>query len=207
MKTLSNIIPLNINKVSKLTFHFMIYLLVLSCASCNNSTRKADVKKIVTEWAGKVIQFPEDVNCYVMGKDTISSLCSCKFTADYKILLYVDSTGCSSCRLNLYEWVNLIEEADSLFQNKLSFLFYFQPKSVEDYSLLFIRERFNYPIFVDTVNSINQLNDFPQSVEYHCFLLDKDNKVLLIGNPILNNKIWDLYKSLISGKKQLEYLP
>ena len=34
-------------------------------------------------------------------------------------------------------------------------------------------------------------------MSYQCFLLDKDNKVVMIGNPTLNPAIWDLYKQTV----------
>jgi hypothetical protein len=66
---------------------------------------------------------------------------------------------------------------------------------------VFKQANFTYPLFLDMNNSINRLNHFPQQQSYQCFLLDKDNKVLMIGNPVLNPKIWDLYKEQISGNK------
>lgn len=38
---------------------------------------------------------------------------------------------------------------------------------------------------------------------FQTFLLDKDNKVVAIGNPIHNPKIKELYLNIISGKKDL----
>jgi hypothetical protein len=58
----------------------------------------------------------------------------------------------------------------------------------------------NYPVFIDEKNEINRLNHFPTLMEYQCFLLDKDNKVLLIGNPTLNLRIWEMYKQVITGE-------
>jgi hypothetical protein len=127
--------------------------------------------------------------------------------AEYKILLYVDSTGCSNCRLKLASWRHLIEEADSLFKDKLSFLFFFQPKNKKEMTYLFIRDNFNYPAFIDENNKINQLNHFPERMEYQCFFLDKDNKVLMIGNPALNFRIWKLYKQTISERAQADVMP
>jgi hypothetical protein len=37
-------------------------------------------------------------------------------------------------------------------------------------------------------------------MEYQCFLLDSNNKGLMIGNPTLNPKIWELYKQTIAGE-------
>ena len=64
---------------------------------------------------------------------------------------------------------------------------------------LFLRERFSYPVFIDIKGTINDLNRFPQTTQYQCFLLDKDNKVLMIGNPVMKMRIWELYKSRITG--------
>jgi hypothetical protein len=33
---------------------------------------------------------------------------------------------------------------------------------------------------------------------YRTFLLDKDNKVLLVGSPIKNPKMWALYEKIIT---------
>ena len=49
-------------------------------------------------------------------------------------------------------------------------------------------------------NEINRLNHFPNKIEYQCFLLDSNNKVLMIGNPTLNQKIWELYKEVITDE-------
>lgn len=62
------------------------------------------------------------------------------------------------------------------------------------------RDRFDYPVFIDENNQINSLNHFPDKPELQCFLLDKDNKVLLIGNPVLNPKVWELYKQTIASR-------
>jgi hypothetical protein len=35
---------------------------------------------------------------------------------------------------------------------------------------------------------------------FQCFLLDKDNKVLAVGNPAVNFKIWELYKRIINSE-------
>ena len=174
----------------------IVAIFVCSCGS----KQREDASKIVNEWIGKEIKFPENVSCFVSGKDTIQELCSEQFRKEYKILLYVDSAGCSGCRLRLSEWKQLMEEADSLFQGKVGFLLYFQPKDVKDMRYLFIRDGFNYPVFMDTKGEINSLNRFPQEMQYQCFLLGSDNRVLMIGNPMTNSRIWELYKEQIKKK-------
>ena len=176
---------------------FLIY-------SCKDNKKREEAVKIVNEWIGKEIRFPDNIPCYMSGRDTLSELCNANFQKEFKILLYVDSAGCSSCRLKLFEWKQLIGETDSLFQGKVGFLLFFQPKSVKDMNFLFFRDRFDHPVFMDAKGTINNINHFPQAMQYQCFLLDKDDKVLMIGNPVLNPKIWELYKERIAGEKKVE---
>ena len=184
-------------KSLKVSLVLLFFLFVtFSFYSCRDK-RREEVTKILKEWTGKEIRFPENLSCYVLGKDTLQEFCNENFHKEYKILMYVDSAGCSECRLKLFEWKQLIEEADSLFQGKVGFLLFFQPKNAEEMKDLFLINRFDYPVFMDMGGAINNLNNFPQSTQYQCFLLDSENKVLMVGNPVLNQKIWELYKSQI----------
>ncbi len=49
-------------------------------------------------------------------------------------------------------------------------------------------------------DSLNVLNHFPSETAFQTFLLDKDNKVVAIGNPIHNSKVKDLYLKIIKGE-------
>ena len=178
---------------------------VTCCAFCFSSckdARREDATKIVSEWTGKQIKFPDGLSCTSMGKDTT---CIDLYSDNYKILLYVDSLGCSSCRLKLSEWKQIMAEADSLFNGKVDFLFYFQPKKQDEKELqfLFRSNGFNHPVFIDLKNEIDRINKFPSQTGYQCFLLDRDNKVLMIGNPSVNTGIWQLFKGYISERNSI----
>jgi lipocalin len=56
-----------------------------------------------------------------------------------------------------------------------------------------------YPVFFDTANNINKLNKFNPNAKYQCFLLDKNNKVVFVGNPTYSYAIWQLYKKTIDS--------
>ena len=171
-----------------------IFLIVFLLLSCNN--RVKDVQKIVKEWTGKGIQFPQNPECMLL-----DSIIQCPETDNnnYKILLYVDSLGCTSCRTKLSEWKRLIQETDTLFVQKPDFLLFFQPKTngLEELKMLLRSNGFNYPVFIEKENVIMKLNNFPKEPKYQCFLLDKENKVVMVGNPVYNPAIWELYKKII----------
>jgi hypothetical protein len=177
-------------------FLLLTAFFVLS-VSCKENKKQIEIEKILTEWVGKEIQFPKDCQCDVLGKDTTSNLCTDLFGKEYKILLYVDSLGCTKCKLRLPEWKRLIAESDSLNSGKLGFLFFFHPKDMNELQFMFGLDQMTYPVFIDADNAIGQLNHFPEQESYQCFLLDKDNKVIMIGNPTINPKVWELYKKQV----------
>ena len=174
-----------------------LYILFLACviflifSSCLKDKRRDDVVKIVREWTGKEIKFPKELFCISMQKDTT---CVDLYSENFKILLYVDSLGCTSCRLKLSEWKKIIRESDSLFIRNLEFVFVFQPKKRDEMEVQFIllSEEFFHPVIIDKGNEIDKINKFPSNPEHQCFLLDKDNKVIMVGNPSFSSGIWTL---------------
>ena len=56
-------------------------------------------------------------------------------------------------------------------------------------------------IFVDTANVFMKANaNIPSESMFHTFLLDENNKVVLVGNPMLNNKIEYMMISILEEK-------
>ena len=185
----------------------MMFTLLLS--SCEKAQKKREIRRIVTEWSGKDMLLPEGVPCCLSGRDTTSAFCERAFHTPFKVLLYVDSTGCTDCRLKLHLWKDLIEEADSLFPGQLSFLFYFQPKASEPKVIHYLlrRNRFDYPVFVDVYDRLDEMNNLSQDLNFQCFLLDRHNRVVLIGDPVLNPQMWVLYKRAIQGTEEVASTP
>jgi hypothetical protein len=100
----------------KVKFWILVALFAVGLVACRDK-RVVEAEKVVKEWKGKTIVFPENLQCSVLGKDTVSNICSDLFQRDYKILFYIDSTGCSGCRLNLSGLKQLIETVDTLLMD------------------------------------------------------------------------------------------
>lgn len=175
-----------------------LYICLLINVSCKKDTRTVSMEKIVTEWMGKTLSIPSDVTTLSSETNSVSRE---KTSTSYKILVYTDSTGCTSCKLKLSIWKRYIQEIDSIMPGQVEFLFYFQPKSQKELIYLLERDNFTYTIYIDEKGEINKRNNFPPEMEFQCFLLDKENKVVSIGNPSLNPKVWELYKQIITGNK------
>jgi Protein of unknown function (DUF1573). len=173
-------------------------VLLAALASCKPNEQRSEAQKIVTEWMGKTIRIPDNVRSKVMGRDTV---CPDLFEKPYKILVYIDSAGCTSCKLRMPDWKDIISEADAIAPGKIGFLFFFNPKDEKELDYLMKRDRFDYPVFMDTDNTIDRLNHFPRDMKFQSFLLDPNNTVLAIGNPSMNPLVWELYKQQITGEK------
>lgn len=84
--------------------------------------------------------------------------------------------------------------------SNVGFLFFINSISKEEIYYLLEEQEFYYPIIVDELNIINKLNQFPENPNFHCFLLNKNNEVLLIGDPCHAPELWELYKKIILTK-------
>lgn len=179
---------------SRVCLFFLAVFLIIIIWRCKKQ-HSANIEKVVMEWVGREIIFPSGVRCSFMGRDTVCS----NMNTPYKVLLYTDSVGCTTCKLQLYKWKSLIEEANSLMVHQISFLFYFHPKNEDTLQDLLKNSDCKWEVFIDNEDKLNMSNKLPNDVEYQCFLLNRANKVVLVGNPIMNPNIWNLYKKIIMG--------
>lgn len=171
----------------------IIGVLLFSC----KESKKERVNRLAREWDGKEIVFPNNMSFTTMGKDT-----NYLFKREFSIVTYVDSVGCTGCKLQLTKWKYLITQLDSICD--ISTLFFLYPKDKKELNYLFEQERFTHPVCIDEQDSFNKLNRFPDDMMFRTFLLDKDNKVIAIGNPIHDPKIKEFYLKVISGDKFLK---
>ena len=60
--------------------------------------------------------------------------------------------------------------------------------------------RFRHTVFFDADGAFERLNpQMPKKEEFHMFLLNGENKVVLIGNPTHNEKLNRLYLSAMKN--------
>jgi len=119
------------------------------------------------------------------------------FNTKYKIVNYVNHDGCTPCRLNQTQWNLFINELDL---KQVQVIFIVESDSTK------LGET-NLPIYYDSSNVFYTLNHLPSDSRFHCFLLDENNRVVLIGNPVQNPKIKDLYIRTICERLNIDYSP
>ncbi len=116
-------------------------------------------------------------------------------------VLYIDSTECSSCRLNnltMYEsFANSIKPVD--------FYVIFSPTKKEQNHLKHLASRLNtsFQILFDTLSVFQTINpSIPNDHRFHAFLLDKEGYPVFIGDPVYNKR---LYPVFLNEFQQLKY--
>ncbi len=169
--------------------------LLFFAMSCQKNDR-AKVESLVKEWNNKEIRFPENPVFTRFVTDTVPYRIP---KTDYKVVVFVDSIGCISCKLQLPRWKEFMHEVDSLSDGNVPFVFFFQTKDVRELRYILRRDNFSHPVCIDTEDSYYKLNRFPKEIMFQTFLVDSENRVKVIGNPIHNLSVKDLYLKEIAG--------
>ena len=175
---------------------FLFFSSLFSCQEKDNSTIS-----LVKEWMGKEIIFTQNIqyysrdNCNINFEDILKK--------EFKILFYVDSSECFKCKARLTDWNKLIYDYNQLYSGKVGFLFLYNVTNEKEVYQLLEYERFNYPIIIgNQANTINQLNNFSKNNDFQCLILNNENKIISIGNPITNPEISLLYRKYINKEKE-----
>ena len=183
----------------------LLYIsLLLSLLTACKENNKEKFALLVQEWQGKEIVFPQDMAFTRFVTEPVDYRIP---DAEYKVLVYFDSVGCTSCKLQLPKWQKLIAHVDSATNGNIPFIFVFQSKDDRELRYILKCDNFDRPVCIDRNNRFNSSNRFPQDITFQTFLLDKDNKVKVIGNPVHNLAVRDLYLKQITGMQYQEALP
>ena len=169
--------------------------LLFFAMSCQKNER-AKIEFLVKEWNNKEIRFPDNPVFTRFVTDTVPYRIP---KSDYKVVVFVDSVGCISCKLQLPKWKEFMHEVDSLSDGNVPFVFFFQTKDVSELRYILKRDNFSHPVCMDTEDSFYRLNRFPGEMMFQTFLVDSANRVKVIGNPIHNLSVKDLYLKEITG--------
>ena len=127
-----------------------------------------------------------------------------------KFIIYADSMSCTSCTLKeMYQWNSILEKAQS-FSTPLKTYFIFAPKKENIRNLYITMKNImpSIPIFIDTAGIFSQQNPhIPANPMLHTFLLDKQNKVIFIGDPSKDKNLEDIFWKSIEKQEQDKCMP
>lgn len=146
------------------------------------------------------MNIPLDMNVTYNGVDTVIND---MFESDLKFVVYADSVDCISCGINkMHMWMPFIKFS-KLYNGKIKFYFIFHPtdKSINNIKTSFKQTELDYPMLIDKNGDFEKLNPhLPKNKALHTFLLDENNKVILVGNPLYNKDIEKLFYKITQEK-------
>ena len=141
------------------------------------------------------MSFPTNPVFTRYGKDTVDFNIH---PSPYTILFYVDSNSCVDCKLKLNEWKQFKQEVDSS-GGEVQYLFFIHNKRPKYVRNILRSGNFDWPVCLDQKNELDHLNQFPEDEQFHAFLLDRNFRVLVVGDPMRNLEIRNLYLKHILG--------
>jgi hypothetical protein len=181
-----------------------LLLIFVCCISCVQKKNEQGTAKIVKEWNNKEIVFPQNTVFTIYAEDTADYKIP---ESEYKVVVYTDSMSCAGCTLQGAMWKDFIRYIDSATDNSVPFLFFFNPKRENDLADVLKFAELDIPVCMDINDEFNKLNKFPNDLRFKTFLLNRQNRVVIVGNPIYNQTLEDLYIKQITGKESPEISP
>ena len=172
----------------KIPILIVIPLLAASCTSREDSARE-----VVTKWVDKEIILPYDR--FTVGGESVDIN---RDLYTYKIVNYIDSAGCTRCRMKLDLWNMFMSRLDA-DDADVTLLSVIHSDNSDDLRFASESSGFNYPVAIDPTDEFGKANNPPDDQLLHTFLLDGNDHIIAIGNPVLNPHIGRLYRSVILG--------
>jgi hypothetical protein len=173
--------------------YLFIFLALIAVISCSNTDRQSAE---IRELSGRQISFPSGYTTlpYSRLRDVDSLL-----KTDLKVVSYIDDLPCTSCGLKmLRSWIETINEINK----DLTYIIVIHTKEnnfFSDYvdSLCSKTIILNYDSY--KFGEINKLNVMARN---KTFLIDKNNRIVLIGEPFNHEKMFLLYQRTIKQLRE-----
>ncbi len=172
------------------------WLLLLSCIilSCQQNANQQQMQEKVSQWQGKILSVPQISS--VNWNDTDS--CDLYTGFNYKIIYYVDG-DCYAC-------IEALPEIDSVYQiiktQHSVLLMYVYSSDYERVEKVLNNDikKIHIPLIYDKANSFYRENKLPLNDPlFRCFLVDKDNKVVVAGSFLANSQMKKLYEKVLNS--------
>jgi len=176
-----------INYLNKFIHLYILIYLGIQISCVNNKER--EIKRIVSEKIGTKINLIDSLRFFSLKEGWINR----PSMDGIKLITYINGS-CSSCIFEMSQWQPLFEDED--FKN-IIFLFYVRTNNIEQTTALMQQIEFNHPIIIDQTDIFYTQNNLSEKKICQTFLLDQENKIMIIGNPIYGINIKNIYVNAI----------
>ena len=174
-----------------------IILLFVFATVCMSGCRDAETRRTLRRMMGSTVVLPEKVTCVQNGE--VFPMPE-ELRSRPKLIVFVDSTECSKCRIdNFVRYGSLFDLSRDTGAFEMMFLL--STKKIDYRNILehLVESNPPYPVFLDSENSFRVDNPMiPDNSAMHTITVDSDNRVLLVGDPIYNESIMNLFGNMFN---------
>lgn len=180
-------------------FVLILIIFTLTISGCHQGKTSAEdpLKSLLAEYIGETLALPADSSCNLLDRSYGLDF----LDADYFIVSYIDTDGCTPCHLHLPYWKELSERLDTLSGVYATSVLIIRPDTLEKVTDFIRNANYDYPVIIDTLGLFSEMNRLPELQTLHTLLIDNNHTILGLGNPIDNRAIDKVYMQIISGKK------
>ena len=122
----------------------------------------------------------------------------------YKLVVFTDSTECSPCNISrITDWKDVAQDIfkDCYSDAKLLFIISPSRRKMQEIRQIVEESSMDWPIYLDTAYVFQKVNiQIPDNRLFHVFLLNENDEILCVGNPLYNEKIRRIYKTVIKER-------
>jgi len=192
--------------MSKNVIHIIIsscILIVLVFDQCKFSKDKKSEKREdrkIEEIIGENVKIKFD-STFILYRNKIHTLSDYNYNNGNPKIVSRIYGDCHVCIKALKKWKKseIIRQFDTLGVKIMFYIFSDEYKYFEE--KMYPKIVLSHPLIIDTTNSFLRENSFIGiNKNNHTLLLNSNNKVLLVGNPINNKKLMKLYKEEINKR-------
>lgn len=171
---------MKINKV-----YLILFIGFIGLNACNRRVKKINEK--LKEFVSEPINIETHEFIRYCSDPTYNV---CDDSVNFRYVCYLDSSECTPCALkSAYLW----NEEISRFtkdKNHFSVFYILSTKKNKDLQVQIKESGFCQNVYIDTCGVFAKRNPhIPNNTMFHTFLMDKNNNIVLVGNPIKNKKI------------------
>ncbi|GHT61509.1 hypothetical protein AGMMS50239_12570 [Bacteroidia bacterium] len=178
----------------------LLFVLVIACLTLSEGCKNKEADNPRENYIKNIIGKELILNDNLMVKGEDSCLYANELYKSLKIVVYSDSLSCA-CELKLPLWKIRFKEL-LRNNNNVGLVFIINTNDIPSVELDIQVTKVQGIKLYDCNGVFEKNNDLYNDSDLHVFLIDRDNKVLLVGNPLDNHKLFALYKNLIDRLKK-----
>jgi len=171
-----------------------LILLSFLFVGCTND--RAIMKKMETIRSRPIDLCFSDMMC--LNQDGFISSYGNDTEIPYRVIVFTGPDECSTCALNsLSEW-NALLDLEKEKKVQLVFILCPEKSKLESTIKIYQSSGLEHSILIDTIGVFLKKNQhIPEEAIFHTFVLDSKGNVILVGNPLKNPKIQELFEKIL----------